>query len=72
MLNEKPLFTPRAYDLCLACQHFILIFIRAAEIKYLFSQARPIRNGYLFQLGKNQSKTTYHIRKSMWRHWTAL
>ena len=24
---------------------------------------RPIRSGYLSQVGKNQSKTTYHIRK---------
>ena len=59
-LNEKSLFTPGTYELCLACQHFIF----AAEMKYLFSQVRPIRNGYLFQLGKNQSKTTYHIRQS--------
>ena len=27
-LNEKSLFTPPAYELCLSCQHFILIFIR--------------------------------------------
>ena len=46
-LNEKSLFTPGTYELCLACQHFIF----AAEMKYLFSQVRPIRNGYLFQLG---------------------
>ena len=59
-LNEGSLFTPGTYELCLACQHFIF----AAEMEYLFSQVRPIRNGYLFQLGKNQSKTTYHIRKS--------
>ena len=59
-LNEKSLFTPGTYELFLACQHFIF----AAEMKYLFSQVRPIRDGYLFQLGKNQSKTTYHIRKS--------
>ena len=46
-LNEKSLFTPGTYELCLACQHFIF----AAKMKYLFSQVRPIRNGYLFQLG---------------------